>query len=499
MKEYKSIIFLLLIIIEVVASKCQAVEREQPLDISEFGFFAETLAKELPAAMSLEEYEAKETRVKNIMHKRRLAKHYSEAFSNLSATLFLISQMRERLRRFELYKAEILARPIRACGPRKAVHADGSVTYSGTNTTIAKFILKKYGPRFNNIEADDIKEIMTKLENTEGRKAHKRFSITFGAKQEDKLGNTVKIPFSLTLTNEINFFPEFTFSKSLSPKFAQDENGNAMVIDELSYTFTKYDPSKFHGEWYAFNNKETNAFGYSTGYTQTIINKTLGIVTVIDQRILEYDLKHRREPWKYERKITEYDLASQGKKYCHSYEEIVEITKFYDTFDNEGKPRYLPQEMIVIRFNDDQKKDVVTKSYVFQHYDQYDRVDRSVIVTNEYSKDGRLNYNTITITDNSIFDPLTGLSIVKYDKVETMPFQGDFELAKEYGRNVWRALQDDDLRQFEGEIENICRLAFDIASLVVWGAYDYELAKELTLKRYQREKVLSKVDQNWLK
>jgi hypothetical protein len=493
------ILIIILLILFLPKSQVYPVEREQPLDVSEFGSFAETIAKELPAAISFEEYERSEARAKNIVRKKEIARQSSLVASNLSATLNLIAQIRERFRKFELYKAEVFNRPIRAAGVRKSVHADGSVTYSGTNSQIAKYILKKYGPEHKDVDGGDIQDLINKLDETKGRFAHKRFSITFGTKQEDKLENITKIPFSFSLTNESTFFPEWSYTKALSPKYAQDKDGKEFVLDELTYTFTKYDPNEFHGQWYAFNDKESNAFSYSTGYFQKIINKNTGLVTEVNQKVLEMDLDKTREPLEYARTVKEYDLYSNGDLYTHTYKETVEVLNYYNTFDSEGKSRYLAKELLVTRLDDNQKPNAITKSYISYNYDENNRVDKSLVVTNTNVDGTDIDYNTISITDNSLFDPLTGLSLIENDKVNIPQFKGSFEDAKKYGKAIWRTINDEDLVQFKnglGEKDFISKISKDIASLVVWGNYDYNTPKEMILEEYKGEKLLSSA--NWI-
>ncbi len=481
--------FIIILAVTLVMPICSvfAVESgtsEAPLSLEEFGSIAE-IYKALSPELSFEEYLDREEYAHGMIIKRKTGEDAQKSYQSLRSALQILSYVRERFREIERMRAEIFSKPIKSATPGKSVGKDGSVTYSGTNIKIAKYILKKYSDKYPDVSAEDLNEIEAKIDGTLGKGAHKGFSITFDMESKDKLDNAVKIPIQVALRDENTHFLNWSFSKSYAPKFAQDENNpeDMFIYYEPSYNFVKY--LECSGDWWGFNSKDTNAFGWASKTYQEIRDSRTGMVKQIEQEVLAMDYTFR-EAKAYSRKIT--DCNSDGS-IRNSYEQNTRILEFQPTEDDDGVVSYLPKAMETVQFNDSTAPNRETTFYSFYSYDEYDRTDKALTVA--YIKDSDSEYFTMSYNNTLEYDPLTGLSALDSLSGDIIPgvsvTPGE---ALRYGETVWQALNDVDIQSSftlnsEVEVKNMLWACFDIATQVLQSGFNYDAAKLNALAKHR--------------
>jgi len=452
-------------------------EDEKPLELNTFGSAAE-IYKALSPELSLEEYLAREQQVKGMLVKRKAGEDARKSYQGLRSALQILAYVRERFRAMESRRAEFFNQPVRSATPGKSINKDGSVTYSGTNTRFLEYFADKFIQN-----KDDLEEVRKRIKETPGNHAHKGFSLTLNMTSEDKLGNITRRPLYVSLRNENTHFPDWMFSRQLTPTYAQ------MDANDPSTEYVYYAPSTIYvkylectGDWWALNNKESNAFGYVLKTYQESTDQW-GVKQYITENILNMDLAIR-EPTSYHRLVT----IDEGES-SYSYEEDTTVLDFYITHDEEGALQYLPSIVETIHYNDEQAPDRVTTAYKFYKYDDNDRVVNSL--TAVYVKDSSDSYFTIGIVNVDEFDPLTGLAPISQTSPNiTSSFSGNAEMVKQYGEIMWRAWQDEDINnimQQASDMQDVVRVCWDIASQVVQDGLNYEAAKINTLVQHSQK------------
>ncbi len=451
-------------------------EDEKPLELQEFGSIAE-IYKALSPELSLEEYLAREAQVKGMLVKRKAGEDARKSYQGLHSALQILAYVRERFRVMENRRAELFNQPVKSATPGKSINEDGSVTYSGTNTKILEYFANKF---IQNKE--DLEEVMKRIKETSGNHAYKGFSLTFDMTSEDKLDNVTKRPLYVSLRDENTHFPDWMFSRQLTPTYARmDEKdpSTEYVYYAPSTTYAKY--LECTGDWWAFNNKESNAFGYALTTSQESIDDQ-GVKQSVLEEISGMDFTIR-EAKGYHRFVT----IDEGDS-SYSYEEDTTVLDFHITHDEEGTLQYLPSVVEAVHYNDEQAPGRVTTTYKFYKYDDNDRVVSSL--TAVHVKDSSDNYFTVGIVKVDEFDPLTGLApLHKIVPNLTPGSSGSVEMAKQYGELIWQTLQDEDINSImqTADINDVMRLCWNIASQVVIDGFNYDAAKMNVLTQYAQE------------
>ncbi|MDP8233478.1 MAG: hypothetical protein P9M06_01555 [Candidatus Saelkia tenebricola] len=456
----------------------ESTANEQPLDSAEFGSIAE-IYKALSPELSLEEYLDREQQVRGMLIKRKTGEDAKKSYQGLRAALQILTYVRERFRVIENRRAELFNQPVRSATPGKSIAEDGSITYSGTNTKILKYFANKFVQN-----KEDLEEVIKKIEETSGKHAYKGFSLTFNMSSEDKLGNVTTRPLHVSLRDESTHFPDWIFSKQLTPTYAQIDSNDAStayVYHAPSYLYMKY--SECAGDWWAFNNKESNAFGYALKMYQELRDQW-GVTQYITEDVLDMDFSYR-EARSYHRLVT----IDSGET-SYSYEEDTNVLDFHISYDQEGGLKYLPSVVEAVHYNDDQAPNRVTTSYKFYEYDENDRVVNSLVAVHE--QDGSQDFFRIGIVEVDEFDPLTGLSPISQTSPNIMPgTSGDVTLAKKYAEIVWKALRDDDLSDIMQAVDmtGFVQTCWDVATQVIIDGLNYDAAK-INVLTQARQKIV---------
>ncbi len=488
MKRFKNIL-ILFIFIGIIGFNLQSLwavgsTEEQPLDVEEFGSIAE-LYQALSPDMPFEEYLQRVLKARETILKKRVSRDAQISYQNLISALKILYYVRDRFRRIEKMRAQFYMKPAKAMSPRKSVskNPDGSyaISYTGFNHKIAKHILRNYSKRFPEVNPEDIKEIEKRIDETEGKKTHKHFTITFEAKRRDKLENYTRFPVQMSFRNEATHFPDWNFSKAITNKFMYDKDINPTTYEDITYNFVRFD--KCAGQWWGFNNKETNAFGWAVETYQEVYNLKTGFLYTTKQKVLEMDFGIREA--KRTHRLTHEIVDKLGIDY--SYEEEVVVLEYKKTRDEEGKDKYLPVVVEVKHYNDDQIPEGETITRSFYTYDDNDRITDSVIVTHTRSKDGGIAYNSLRVTKVTLFDPITGLTPLEEDTYEVQFIAGDFEQMVRRGQIIHKSLQDTELQNLLKELgleDKRYEIADEIALAVLNGA-EYDAAKIDIVARYK--------------
>ncbi|MDP8216270.1 MAG: hypothetical protein P9L98_02970 [Candidatus Kaelpia imicola] len=460
-------------------------EKENPMDLSHYGSAAE-LYNALSAALSIDELEEREATIKALLIGKKSGEQVRISYQNLSASLYAIAAIRNKIREFAMISSDQLFAPIKAAGPSRSVGKNGSLSFNGTNTEVAKWIINKYAKGKKGVTDGDIEEAIKRITETSGQHAKKGFSITFNHSiSNDKLGGpSTVIPIQIALRSENTHFLDWTFSKTSKPVYAQDDNDPEIefVVYKDSYNYIEY--LECEGDWWGFDNKKSNAFGYAVKLYQEIENLETGVITSFEQDILEMDFQ-LRENKSYHRKVTE---VLPGE-YTRSYEETVNIKEFYSSVNEDGDIEYMPQVLEIKHFNDDNAPDLITTSLQFYQYDEYDRASEILNISHIESKDGEISYNTISISKILEYDPLTKLATLESVNFNLALVEGSFEDAIQYGQVMWRAFKDEEVARILGDIalEEFGNAIKEIAEQVIDQGIDYEAARTNVLARYWSE------------
>lgn len=486
MKRFKNILILCsgFILFTINPALGVGSTEEQPLTVEEFGSIAE-LYQALSPDMPFEEYLQRVLKAKEMILKKKVGEDARISYQNLISALKILYYVRDRFRQIERMRAQFYMRPAKAISPRKSVYKnpDGSyaVSYTGFNHKIAKYILRKYSKRFPEVSKDDIREIEKRIDETKGKKTHKAFTITFGAQDKDKLGNYTRFPVQISFRNEVTHFPDWNFSKAIATKFMYDKDLNPTTWEDVTYNFVRFD--KCAGQWWGFNNKETNAFGWAVETYQEVYNLKTDFLYTTKQEVLEMDfgIREARKTHRLTHEIWEKGGID------HHYEEEVNVLEYKKTTDDEGKDKYLPTVVEVRHYNDNQMPTGETITRSFYTYDENDRVINSVIVTHTRSLDGSIAYNSLRVTKITLFDPITGLTPLEQDSYEIPFIAGSFDQVVRRGEIIHRALEDSalqDLLKQCGLEEKRYQIADEIA-LGVLGGMEYDVAKIDVIARYK--------------
>ena len=488
MKRFKNILIVSIGIIGIGLQSVWGVgsTEEQPLNVEEFGSIAE-LYQALSPDMPFEEYLQRVLKAKEMILKKKVSKDAQVSYQNLVSTLKILYYVRDRFRQIEKMRAQFYMRPAKAISPRKSVskNPDGSyaISYTAFGYEIAKHILRNYSKRFPEVSLKDIKEVEKRIDETKGKKTHKHFTITFGGKSKDKLDNYTRFPVQVSCRNEVTHFPDWNFSKAITDKFTHDKNLNPTTYEDITYNFVRFD--KCAGQWWGFNNKETNAFGWAVETYQEVYNLKTGFLYTTKQKVLEMDFGIREA--KRTHRLTHEIIDKMGID--HSYEEEVLILEYKKTRDEEGKDKYLPVVVEVKHYNDDQMPEGETITRSFYTYDDNDRVTNSVIVTHTRSKDGSIAYNSLRVTKVTLFDPITGLTPLEEDTYEIPFIAGDFEQMIRRGQIIHCSLEDTELQTLLKDLgleDKRYEIADEIALAVLNGA-EYDVAKIDIVAKYRND------------
>jgi hypothetical protein len=486
MKRFKNILILLigLILLGLRPALGVGSTEEQPLDVEEFGSIAE-LYQALSPDMPFEEYLQRVLKAKEMILKKKVSQDTHISYQNLISALKILYYVRDRFRQIEKMRAQFYMRPARAISPRKSVskNPDGSyaISYTGFNYKIAKHILRNYSKRFPEVSKDDIREIEKRIDETKGKKTHKAFTITFGAKDKDKLDNYTRFPVQMSFRNEVTHFPDWNFSKAIANKFMYDKDLNPTTWEDITYNFVRFD--KCAGQWWGFNNRETNAFGWAVETYQEVYNLKTEFLYTTKQEVLEMDFNIREA--RRTHRLT-HEIWEEGG-IDHNYEEEVNVLEYKKTTDDEGKDKYLPTVVEVRHYNDNQIPTGETITRSFYTYDDNDRIINSVIVTHTRSQDGSIAYNSLRITKVTLFDPITGLTSLEEDSYEIPFIAGPFDQMVRRGEIIHRALEDSELQDLLkqcGLEDKKYQIADEIALGVLEGM-EYDAAKIDVVARYK--------------
>jgi len=485
MKRFKNILILFIGIIGFGLQTVWGVgsTEEQPLNVEEFGSIAE-LYQALSPDMPFEEYLQRVLKAREMILKKKVSQDTQVSYQNLISALKILYYVRDRFRQIEKMRAQFYMKPAKAMSPKKSVsrNPDGSyaISYTGSNYKIAKHILRNYSQRFPDVSLEDIKEIEKRIDETKGKKTHKRFTITFNAKNKDKLDNYTRFPVQMSFRNEGTHFPDWNFSKAITNKFMQDKDLNPTTYEDITYNFVRFD--KCAGQWWGFNNKETNAFGWAVETYQEVYNLKTGFLYTTKQEVLEMDfgIREAKRTHRLTHEIVEGIMD-------HSYEEEVLVLEYKKTTDVEGKEKYLPLVVEVKHYNDNRMPESKSITRSFYTYDDNDRITNSVIVTHTWSKDGSIAYNSLRVTKVTLFDPITGLTPVEQDIYEIPFIAGDFEQVVRRGEIIHHSLGDAELQTLLKELgleSERYEIADEIALAVLNGA-EYDAVKIDIVARYR--------------
>jgi len=487
MKRFKNILIVSIGIIGIGLQSVWGVgsTEEQPLNVEEFGSIAE-LYQALSPDMPFEEYLQRVLKAKEMILKKKVSKDAQVSYQNLVSTLKILYYVRDRFRQIEKMRAQFYMKPARAISPRKSVskNPDGSyaISYTGFNHKIAKHILRNYSKRFPEVSPEDIKEIEKRIDETQGKKTHKAFTITFEAKSRDKLDNYTRFPVQMSFRNEVTHFPDWNFSKAITDKFTHDKNLNPTTYEDITYNFVRFD--KCAGQWWGFNNKETNAFGWAVETYQEVYNLKTGFLYTTKQEVLEMDFGIREA--KRTHRLTHEIFEG---KLDHSYEEDVVVLEYKKTQDAEGNVKYLPLIVEVTHYNDEQVPERIAVSRSFYIYDEYDRIVNSVVVTNIKSKDESIYFSSLQIIQPTEFDPVTGLTMLERDVYQVDYILGAFEEVIRRGEIIYKGLKDMELQDLLAK-QGLEEKRFEILDAIAQGVIDgldYEVAKLNVIAHYKQE------------
>ena len=469
-------------LIMTIESKAYDDSEGEPMDISQYGSAAE-LYNALSAALSIEELEGREENIKSLLAGKKSKEQVYLAHQDLSVSLKRIVFVRNRIREFQKMYVEQIFVPVKAAGPNRSVGKDGSMSFSGTNTAIASYIINKYAKGQPGVTSRDIEESAKRISATPGNHAKKGFSITFNNTiPNDKLGgpNTV-IPMQVALRNGDTHFIEWTLSRTSKPTYAQDNNNPEIEFVVYKDSYNYVENRENIGSWWGFNNKKSNAFGCAVKTYQEIENLETGVITSFMQDVLDVDFQ-LRENRSYHRKVTEY-LPGE---YTRSYEEIVHVKDFYSSANEDGDIVYMPQVLEIEHFNDSHAPGLVTTSFQSYQYDEYDRASEILNISHVESKDGKVSYNTISISKILEYDPLTKLATLESIDFSLQLGEGSLKDAIQYGQVMWHAFKDEEIARVLSDItsESFANVIKDIAEQVMVQNIDYKAARTNALAPY---------------
>ena len=263
----KSFIILLLLFSFIPSLKnifaSGSTEEEQMLKLIENMGSTSELYKILTPDLPLSELQQKEEEARTRMLKKQMGIDAEREHESLTSTLKIISYWKHKIREIAKQEADMYMRPVKSATPKKSKGKNGAVFISGSNVQIAIWVLKNYFQRYSKkVTEKDIQETIGYIRETKGDVAHKGFTITFGNKTEDKLGNVTEIPLSFSLRRD-DHFPDWSFSKEYTPLAGKDaDTGEDILVKQVNYKFVKIKEAQ--GDWWGFNSKDRDAWGWAS-------------------------------------------------------------------------------------------------------------------------------------------------------------------------------------------------------------------------------------------